>query len=75
MELDMTIEEERRANCKYYQNTVDDLKKTVFGNGSPGLKMEMISLKTKVNILMTLQIATLTAVFAGMIKIFMGGVN
>ena len=71
----MPIEEERRADCKYYQKTVDDLKYTVYGNGQPGLKMEISNIKTKVNIFISLQIMTLTAIASMSIKIIFFGIN
>ena len=65
---------ERRENCARYQGVVDDLKKAVFGNGQPGLKEDMMAVKTKMTILMSLQLLCTGALITGVIKLvfFMG---
>jgi len=65
--------EERRENCKYYQKTVDDLKLSVYGNGQPGLKLEVSNIKTKVTIFISLQVATLLAIVSASVKVIFFG--
>ena len=48
--------EERRADCKAHLEKTTEIKLAVFGNGKPGLAYEMVSIKTKMNILITLNI-------------------
>jgi len=57
-----------------YQGTVDDLKKDVYGNGKPGLKLEFESMKTKIAIFITLQSVTTVAIVSASVKIIFFGV-
>jgi len=68
--------DERRENCKSYQDKVDRLVKQIDGNGKPGLiddttqiKVKQGKIDTKINILTWLQSITAVAMVSGAIKI------
>ena len=68
----MTGQEERRANCIHYQKTVDDLKTTVYGNGRPGLKEEVHTMKQRLTGLIWLNSIVVVAIITATVKIFVG---
>jgi len=49
--------EERRAECISHKETIEELKKAVFGNGRPGLKEKVTKLETMIWIVITLLLA------------------
>ena len=53
--------EERRAECKAHMDRTVNLEKKVFGNGQPGIAYEIISIKTTMKIILTLQVLQLGA--------------
>ena len=62
--------EERRMECVAHKEKTEELRKTVFGNGTAGLKYELIAVKIKTNIILGLQ----TVILGTLIKIvFFGG--
>jgi len=49
--------EERRADCKAHIQRTENLEKTVYGDGRPpALAYDVVSIKAKMNILITLNI-------------------
>lgn len=44
-------------HCEANLEKIEDLKKTVYGNGKPGLAYEIVSIRVKLNILITMNVA------------------
>jgi hypothetical protein len=62
---------ERRENCLYHQELTKDLKSAVFGNGKPGIKYELETVKTKLNISLSLQVAMFLTIIGSLLKSLM----
>jgi len=61
---------EKDTICKWHQAEINDLKKTVYGNGIDGLKVTVAVIRQRVNLLLWIDgivgIAVIGAIVAGL---------